>query len=196
VELSFGPMWIGRASFGSREATETTGSGETFRLFTISSELAPASGVEARVAIRLTRAFEAEARGSYSQPELRVSADSDSEPSNAPKVATDVIRQFTVGGAIVWYPPVQWLGARARPFFSGGAASMRQLENGGTVVVTGSAYDAGGGVKFLLKSRDRGRWKAIGARIDAGAKVRARGITLDDRTHISPFLAASIYLRF
>jgi hypothetical protein len=80
-------------------------------------------------------------------------------------------------------------------FLSGGAGSLRQLENRGTVIVTGAAYDAGGGLKYALTSRDRG-FKAIGARLDAGAKVRARGITLDARTHISPFLAASVYVRF
>ena len=196
MEVSIGPVWIGRASFGSRDADETTGSGGTFRLFTTSSELAAASGVEGRVAVRLTRAFEAEARASYSQPELRITAASDAESSNAPKTATGVIRQFIVGGAVVWYPSLPRLGPRARLFVSAGAGVMRQLESGGTVVETGSAYDVGGGLKYALKSRDTGGLKGIGARMDAGAKVRARGVTLDDRAHASPFLAASIYLRF
>jgi hypothetical protein len=194
--VSIGPVWIGRASFGSRDATETTGNGGTFRLFTTSSELAPASGVEGRVAVRLTRAFEVEARASYSQPEFQITAASDAESSNAPKTATDVIRQFTVGGGVLWYLRLPRLGARARLFVSAGAAAMRQLENGGTVVETGSAYDVGGGLKYALKSRDTGRLKGIGVRMDAGAKARARGVTLDDRAHVSPFLAASIYLRF
>jgi hypothetical protein len=196
VEVSIGPVWIGRASFGSRDGTETTGSGGTFRLFTTSSELASAGGLEARFAVRLTRAFEAELRGSFSEPELRITAESDVEPSNAPKVASDAIRQFIVGGAIVWYPSGPRLGARARLFVSGGAAYLRQLENRGTLIVTGSAYDVGGGMKYALKSGDSGRLKAIGARFDVGAKIRARGIALDDRAHTSPFLAASVYLRF
>ena len=107
-----------------------------------------------------------------------------------------MIQQFTVGGAIVWYPPMPRLGARARLFVSGGAATMRQLENRGTVIVTGSAYDVGGGLKYVLKSRDRSRLKAIGARLDAGAKVRAGGVALDTSAHMSPFLAASVYFRF
>jgi hypothetical protein len=195
VEVSFGPMWIGRASFGSRDASETTGSGGTSRLFTVSNELASASGDEGRVAVRVIRRVDAEARASYSQPGLRITPESDTETSNAPKVALAVIRQYIVGGAIVWYPPMRGLGARARVFLSCGAGSLRQLENHGTLIVTGSAYDAGGGLKYALTSRGRG-FTAIGARLDAGAKVRAKGITLDTRAHISPFVAASVYVRF
>lgn len=194
--MSIGAMWIGRAPFGSRDATETTATGGTFRLFTISSELAAAAGVEGRVGVRLTRAIEAEARASYSQPELRITAESDSETSNAPKVATGVIRQFIVGGAVVWYPPLPRLGARSRLFVAAGAGVLRQLENGGTIVETGTAYDLGGGLKYALKSDATGRLKGIGTRLDAGARVRAEGVTLDDRAHVSPYLAASLYLRF
>lgn len=196
IEVSIGPVWIGRATFAASDATETTGSGGTFSLFTASTELAAARGADAHVAVRVTRTIDAEVRGSYIRPELRARIDVDAETSNAPTVVTDAIEQYTVGGAAVWYPFATRLGARARLFVTAGAGYLRQLENGGVLIVTGRTYEVGGGLKFLLKSREAGRVKGIGARLDARAMVRARGVTLDTRAHFSPFVGTSVYLRF
>jgi hypothetical protein len=193
--VAIGPVWIGRAAFGSRDANETTGTGGTFRLFTSSSELASAPGVEAHVGVRVMRALEAEASGSYTRPALRVTAADDVELSNAPLTISDTIQQFTVGGAALWYPRVPHAGGRIRPFVRGGAGYLRQVENNGALVVTGRTYEAGGGVKFLLTSRETGWWKGIGARLDARALARIRGVTLDARAHVSPSVSASIFLR-
>jgi hypothetical protein len=194
IEISIGALWIGRASFGAIDATETTGTGGTFRLVTLSRELAAAAGAEGRVALRVLRRFEVEARGSYSTPQLRSHVDVDAEASNAPILATGAIRQFTLVGAAVWYP---WAPARrARLFLTGGAGYLRQLENAGTVIATGTTYEAGGGLKYALWSRDSGRVRGLGARLDVRGIVRARAVALDTRAHTSPSVGASIYVRF
>ena len=196
IELAIGPIWVGRASFGSRDANETTGSGGTLRLFSTSTELAGVSGLEGHVGVRVMRGLDVEASGSYAKPRLQTQVDSDFETSNAPLTVSDTIRQFTIGGAVLWYPRLQPLGTRTRVFVRGGAGYLRQLENEGALVVTGHEYDAGGGVKFALASRQSGWWKGIGARVDARVAVRQKGAAPDDRAHASPVVSASIFARF
>jgi hypothetical protein len=197
VEVSVGTVRIGRASFGSRDADEATGSGgATFRLFSSSSELTGGSGFAARIGITVIRRLEVEASGTYSTAELRTRVDSDIEASNAPIVATVPVEQFTIGGAAVWYPPAPRLGSRTRLFARSGLGAERHLEDHGTRAVDGRTFEAGGGVKVVVASRSRGWWKGIGARFDALALVRTNAVTLDNRAHLSPAIAASIYLRF
>lgn len=195
IEAAVGVLWTGRASFGTRDATETTGAGGTFRLFTVATELASAPGIEARVAVRVAREVEAEAHGSYASPELRGSVTFDAESSNAPIVITTPIQRFDIGGGALWYPHTPRAGGRVRVFVAGGASFVRQLEDSGTVIVSGPAYDAGGGAKLLLKTRATGL-KALGVRVEGRAVVRGSQLSLDGRTHVSPALGASVFLRF
>ena len=196
MELGIGAIWIGRASLGSRDANETTGTGGTFRLFASSTELASASGVEGRVAVRVMRRLDAEVFASYTTPQLQAHIDSDAESSSAPLTIAGTIQQFAIGGAALWYPRVPRLGGRARLFVRGGAGYLRQLENDGTLIVTGRTYEAGAGLTFMVVSRARGLWKGIGARADARAVVRQKGVAFDDRAHVSPAAGASLFVRF
>jgi hypothetical protein len=195
-EVSVGALRIGRTSFGGRDAQETVGSGGTFRLFSSTTELTAPMGLSTRIGVRIIRRFDVEASGTYSTPELRTRVDSDAEISNAPLVAAVPVQQFTIGGAAVWYPPGPGLGSRTRFFVRGGMGLERHLENRGTRLVDGRMFEAGGGAKYSVFPRSRGWWKGIGVRGDAFALVRTSRITLDQRTHISPAFAASVYLRF
>ena len=196
LELGIGAVWIGRASLGSRDANETTGTGGTFRLFSSSTELASVAGLEGRVTVVVTPRFEAEAFASYTKPQLQTRVDSDAESSNAPLTITGTILQFAIGGAALWYPRLPRFEGRARVFVRGGAGYLRQLENDGTLIVTGRVYEAGAGVKLLLVSRETGWWKGIGARVDARAVVRQKGVAFDNRARVSPAAGASLFLRF
>ena len=196
LELSIGALWSGRVPLGASDANETTGNGTTFRLFSSSTELASVSGLEGHVGLRLASRLEAEASGSYSQPDMRTRVDTDFETSNAPLTITDPVKQFTIGGAALWYPRVPRLGGRTRVFARAGAAYLRQLENDGALIVTGRTYDVGGGLKLALASRQAGWLKGIGARLDARAIVQRKGVISDNRTHVSPALGASVYVRF
>jgi len=196
IEVAGGAGWIGHVPLGSQAANETTASGGSFGLFTSSTELAAAPDLEVRVGVRLTQAIDVEATGSYMKPELRTRIGTDAETSNAPLTVTAPIHQFVVGGDLVLYPGVSWFGSRARLFVAVGGGYLRQLENDGAIVATGMTVDAGGGVKWLLKSRPVGKWKGVGVRIDARALVRRKGVAFDDSAHVSPSVAASLFVRF
>ena len=90
------------------------------------------------------------------------------------------------------------LGPRLVPFVTGGGGYLRQIHEGQTFIQTGRTYHLGGGIKVPLVSRAAAQtWvKQIGVRVDARALVQTAGVTLDDRAHIAPALAASLFVRF
>ena len=104
IEVAAGPWWIGATSVGSRDATLTAADGSRFKLFSTSSELASASGVELRVGARVARVIEAEVVASYAVPRLTTTITADTE-NGAPTTAFEPIRQITIEGAAVIYLP-------------------------------------------------------------------------------------------
>lgn len=196
LEISAGVSWTGKNDFGVRNANETTPNGSTLLLFSTTSELAPAAGGELRVGVRLTRLLQAEGDATYAAPTLRVRVTGDSE--NAPAVtATDRIAQFTAGGTLLVHLTRWPAGARGLPFVSGGAGYLRQLYSTRTLARVGQVYHFGGGVKHSLMSRSsRARLKGAGVRLDARAVVRTKGVALDNRTHVAPAIAGSLFVRF
>jgi hypothetical protein len=195
-ELSVGAAWIGRVPLGSLDANLIASSGSPFRLFSSSTELAPSPAFDARFGFRMMRSVEVEAAGTYGRPEMRTHIQNDVETSNAPLVTTATIHQFTIGGAGLWYPSGPRLGARTRFFLRGAVSFVRQVEGGSILAVDGKTYELGGGAKVLLKMRDAGKWKGLGARVDARAVVWSGAVTLDDRVHVAPSIAGSLFLRF
>ena len=194
LELSGGPIWIGAIRFGSSEATLTGAGGDRFRLFSTSSELLRATGVEARVGYRVTRLVHAEISGSYARPQLSTTVGSDVE-SGPTLTASEAITQITIEGAGRVDLPVAAIGRHIMPFATAGAGYLRQLHEGATLVQTGRTYHVGGGATIALLSRDRGWLKQMGVRVDVRAQVRS-GIALDGRAHAAPAVAAAIYGRF
>jgi hypothetical protein len=195
-EVSVGAGWLGRVTLGSRDANEIAAAGSPFRLFSSSTDLAPSPALEARLGYRLTRSLEVEAAGAYGRPQMRTSVTNDFETSNAPLVASSTIHQFTIGGAGLWYPARAAIGRRTRFFVRGAANFVRQVEGGSILAVDGATYELGGGAKLLLTTRDAAKLKAVGARIDARAVVWSSRVTLDDRVHVAPAIAGSLFLRF
>lgn len=192
-EFAAGPTWTGGTSFGRRAASEAAPSGR-FQLFTTSTGLAAAGGVEARIGFRLFRALRAEGSSSYGRPQLRISISGDAEHAADATVA-ESIHQFTFDAAIVWQMTRWRIGRRATPFVSAGAGYLRQLHEGSALVATGETYHVGGGVKYLVMSRDA-KLKGIGLRGDARALVRANGVGVDGGLHVSPVVSASVFVRF
>jgi hypothetical protein len=195
VELAIGPLWIGRQALGSSDANETTSTGGALTLFSASTELASASGWEGRVGVKVWRSLEAEASATYATPEIRSQISSDLE-ATTPVTVTERIQQFTVGGGIVWYPPLGRSPSRLAPFVTAGGGYLRQLHEAATLVQTGQFYQLGGGVKFLFASRPGSRLRGFGARVDARAIVRSKGVAFDSSRHTSPALGASLFVRF
>ena len=195
VEVSLGALWIGQLALGSNDANETTPTGGNLKIFTTSTDLGSAAGLEARVAVRLLQSLEAEVEGSYSTPRLKVTIGSDIE--NAPGVtATESVQQFTIGAGVVWYVPFHLASSRLAPFVSGGGGHLRQVHEERTSVETGQYYHVGGGVTWLLFARPRGLINAVGLRVDARAVVRLKGVAFDEGGHASPAVGASAFVRF
>jgi hypothetical protein len=192
-EIAAGVTWTGSMSLGTPAATETAPSGR-FTLFSTSTGLSSATGVEARVGVRLTPRVLVEASSAYSRPVLRAAVSGDVE-NGAPLTATDTLRQITVDGALVIDVMREERVHRASPFIIAGAGYLRQLHEGDTLAVNGQRYFAGGGVKLLLMSRAH-KLKGVGLRADARALVQRHGASFDERVHTSPLLSASVFLRF
>ena len=197
LEFDAGIIWAGAQPLGSQEANLTTGTGSTLRLFSSTSDLLAAAGFEGRVAVKVTRTVDARVSMSYARPQLTTRVSTDLENSTSATLS-ETVQQYLVGGGIDWYVGSHRSGARMRPFIGGGAAYLRQLHEGATLVVTGQAYEFGGGVKLLLASRTRPHqlMRAAGVRLDGRLVVRTKGITFDGHRSIVPAAAASLFVRF
>ena len=195
LELGVGVRWMGAEPLGTRTATETTGAGGTSPLFSTTSELAGAAGVDGRVGVRLSRFLVAELEGAYTKPELRIAVSADAEAA-APVTATETIQQFTIGGNAVWYLPLHRRSPRFAPFAIGGGGYLRQLHDSGTLVDTGTFYHAGGGVSALLGSGGRWHTKGVGIRADVQAFIRSNGVAFDNGSKTSLAAGASFFVRF
>ncbi len=187
--------WIGAEQLGAKSAAETTGSGGTSPLFSTTSELSGAAGIDGRVGVRLSRSLMVEAEGAYLKPELRIAISADAEGA-APVTATETIQQFTIGGDLVWYLPVHRWSPRLAPFAIGGGGYMRQLHDPGTLVDTGGFYHVGGGVSALLSSGGRWHTKGAGLRADVQAFIRSNGVAFDDGAKTSLAAGVSFFVRF
>jgi hypothetical protein len=195
-ELSVGAVWFGTSAIGSRDATLTGSGGDRFRLFSTSSEIGDATGLHVRLGRRVTRVIEAEASASYASPLLITTIANDAENA-APTSASESARQFTIeGGALVNL--TRWRsGSRVFPFVTAGGGYLRELHEGGTLAQTGKVVYVGGGARIPLVSRTaRQRLTQLGVRADLRAVVRSGGVTFDGQSHISPTVAASLFVRF
>jgi hypothetical protein len=195
IELSAGALWVGQQVLGSNAANETTSTGTSLRLFSASSDLAAAAGVDGRVGVRLSHALVATAEASYTKPQLRVSISNDTENST-PVTAIETTQQYMIGGAVVWYLPYRFNASRVAPFVTGGGGYLRQLHEAATLVVTGRYYQVGGGVTYLFASRPNRILKGLGLRAEARAIVRQHGVAFDTSAHLAPALAAALFARF
>jgi hypothetical protein len=197
IELAGGVWWTGSASYGSRDATLTSPSGDPFRLFSAESDMAAATGAEIRFGSRVTRLLRAEVSGTYAVPRLKTTIRHDVE-APAPVTASEAVKQFTVeGNAIVLLS--RWrFGSRTLPFVSAGGGYVRQLHDANSLVETGSTYHVGGGLKVFFASRQGSQWrlKHIGLRVDGRACFRTGGITLDGRAHTVPQVGTSLFVGF
>jgi hypothetical protein len=195
LELSAGTAWIGKVAVGSRDATLTGSGGNRFRLFSTSSELGGATGFNVRLGRHVTSRIEAEVSASYASPLLTTSLSGDAEAAPA-TAASESITQFTIeGGALVNLR--RRPRSRVLPFVAVGGGYLRQLHEGGTLVQAGKVFYAGGGARIPLVSRGAGkRLRQLGVRLDLRALLRSSSVMLDGESHISPALAASLFVKF
>ena len=193
-EVSGGVEWLGAASFGASDATETTPGGGSSPLFSTATTLEGAIGFQAAFGLRITDALEAQAIGAVSRPTLSTAISHDIEASGD-VTATEKVQQYVVGGGVLWYLPVRTSPSLAA-FVTGNVAYLRQLHEVKTLVATGQLYRVSGGVKYLFASRPASRFKGYGMRAEAGFAARVDGVAFDSRARYSPWVAASIFARF
>ena len=114
-EVAIGSLWTGHQALGSNDANETTSAGGSLTLFSTSSDLASAAGLEGRVGVRLRRRLEADVEASYARPPLRIAISNDFE-SAAPATARGRFYQFRGGVKYLLASrptrPLKGLGAR------------------------------------------------------------------------------------
>jgi hypothetical protein len=195
VEASVGVLWIGHQALGDAAANETTGTGSSMRIFTASNDLAAAGGVDGRVAVRVVRALEVAMETSYAKPKVNIGLGNDIENAS-PVVATETTQQLMIGGSVLWYLPSGVSTARLAPFATGGGGYLRQVHEAGTLVNTGRYYQLGGGVKYLFFSHPGSHLAALGARVEARAVWRAKGVAFDEKLHATPALGVGVFVRF
>jgi len=192
LEISAGAAWLGSQTFGSASATETTPSGGTFSLFNTSSEMGSAGAFDARVGVRLAGTLVVEADATFARPELRVTIANDVE--NAPSItAVERLQQYMIGGGATWYVPRR---NRIVPFVTGGGGYLRQLHDRALLVETGTYYQVGGGILYLLSSHPGNRLKATGIRADVRAVILHGGASFDGGRHTAPAVTGSFFVRF
>jgi hypothetical protein len=193
IEIGGGVRWVGGIPFDRVSATETTPGGGRLTLFNSDTKLDAMPGVEARAGVRLTSIFEAETAFSYGSTNLDARITSDVE--GIPDVTVRIpIRQYTIEGGII-AQLARWRAGRFAPFASAGAAYLRQLYDGRTIVESGRSYYAGGGVRYSLTSGG-GRVKVSGIRADVRATFPNGGVALDKEMHVVPSLSASVFVGF
>ncbi len=195
-EVAAGALWGAPVSMGSADATETTGNGMPFRLFSSESSLGSAVGPEARIGVRVGRGLQLEGSASHAKPTRRTRIRWDAE--GIPDVTlAETVNRWTIDGALVTSLARWRFGTRTVPFLSVGAGYFRELHEGEALVETGVTYQGGGGVNITLTQRTGAqRLKSAGVRVGARAVVRPGGGILEDPVRVAPIADVSLYLRY
>ena len=193
VEVSGGVRWMGPIDFAQVPANETTNGGGTSALFRSQMSLEGSIGATATFGVRLSRLLHAEVAAAYNPTHLSTQITSDLETANTTVDAP--LTQFLVEGGIVAEVPAR-RAARLRPFLAAGIGYLRQLNDGRTLVETGSDYYVGGGLYYLRAATRPRKLKATGIRADFRATVLRDGVAPDDSGHAAPTVNVSVFARF
>jgi hypothetical protein len=187
-ELSGGITFSGGFGFGesAAELTPNTGSG-TSELFTADSRLRTAFGAQIKLGLYVTPTIAVEGDFRYARPVFEVRVTDDFEDAEDTTVE-EKLNQFVIGGSVVFhFRNLVFADNRAIAFVSGGAAYLRELHEGDTLVEDGWEYRAGGGFKWWFGSSRR-----IGFRGEGGIAIRDGGADLEDGARVVPFAGASL----
>jgi hypothetical protein len=193
-EISGGFRWTGGMFVGEQDATETAPNSGRYRLFSTRTTLAPAPGVEGRVAVRVSRLIDAAFSTVFSRSDLKTSVTFDVEGFEDVEAVEPVTQMALEGAALINVPSLAW-SERALPFLTAGGGFLRHLHEGRTLAETGAIYHVGAGLTFTLGSSGAGTVKSSGVRFDARAVIR-QGVAFDDGSHLSAAFGVSFFSRF
>jgi hypothetical protein len=192
-EIDVGGSWQARVPLGATSAPLTGNQGApTVDLFDVNSEIDAFPSLEARLAFHVTRAFAVEGGFRYARPELETRITQDFE--DAPDI-TAVSRfsqyAFELNG-VLHLNGLRF--GKSVPFIFGGGGYLRELHEGREVVETGQLFQAGVGIKQLLRRASRGLIRSLGVRADARFCGRRQGVELEDDDPLRTYGAASVAL--
>jgi opacity protein-like surface antigen len=132
IEVIAGFRFNGPVSLGTADASESRPGGGAFTLFTTSTTLGGATGVEAGVGFRLSRAVQLRVVGAYTVADVRTRIESDAE-GIPDEVATEPVQQYAVEGTIAVDLDDYRIGERLVPFVSAGAGYLREVHDENTL---------------------------------------------------------------
>jgi hypothetical protein len=192
VELSGGARWIGPLGFGRADAIESTLGGGTRPLFSTESTLDASVGGVGAISVRMGRAFRVEGSVAYNPTGLSIRVTGDTEVTDGPTVSAPV-RQFLVEGGVLhdFRRRGRW-----SPFAAAGVGYLRQLNDGRTLVETGTSLYGGAGLYYVRESATPRRLKATGARVDARAEFLRGGVAPDRSIRVVPAVTIAFFARF
>src|SRR5262249_33428001 len=98
-EAAIGVVWIGSGNLGAASATESVSSVPRFVLFSTSTEIDAALGLEGRLGFHMTPMWEVDGIASYTAPELSTTISGDTENST-PATTSVGVKQLTIGGSV------------------------------------------------------------------------------------------------
>lgn len=191
IEIGGSFITTGGYDAGERSALETPNSTNSnappLTLFTTTSTVTSAMGVEGRLAVNLSRRIAVEGTFQVAWPLLQTRVPDDFE--NAPPVtAEERVTSYLGGGSLLYH----FRTGRFVPFVAGGASYLRQLHEDNAGIVTGVEIHGGGGVKYWFGSRRRG----FGLRAEAQLSSRSTSVGFEDKRQTIPTLAVGLSYRF
>jgi len=186
-EIGAGVAWTGGFDAGGLDALETrnpsTGT-SPLTLFGTSSDVRPAIGASARAGFFVTPHLEIEGLAEYGRSTLRTSILDDFEGATGSE-AENTIATYVFGGSVLYH----FGSGRFTPFVSGGAGYLRQLDEEGRTMVTGTEVHGGGGIRYRLS-------RHLLLRADAGVSSRDKAIAFEEKRRTLPVVAAGVSYRF
>lgn len=192
LEVSGGIRWMGPAGFGRADAAESTLGGTTRPLFSTETTLDASAGAQGSVSVRVARGLRLEAAAAYNPTGLSVRITGDPEVT-ASATASAPVSQILVEAGVV-----RELRRRGRltPFATGGVGYLRQLNDGRTLIETGTSFYGGAGLYYVRESAHPRRLKATGVRADVRAEFLRGGVAPDRSTRVVPAVTAAFFARF
>jgi hypothetical protein len=191
IEIGGSFVTTGGYDAGEKSAVETPNSTHPnapgLTLFTTTSTVTSANGVEGCLAVNVSRQIAVEGVFQIAWPRLQTRVADDFE--NAPSELAE--GQFTsyLGGASLVY---HFGTGRVVPFVAGGASYLRQLDEDHAGVVSGTEIHGGGGLKYWFGSGRR----SLGLRAEAQLSSRGTSIGFEDKRQTLPTFGVGLDYRF
>jgi hypothetical protein len=201
-EISAGAGIVGGTDLGTATATLSgsgvpTGTPVTW--FDTETKIEGGPRYEARVAWRLTPAFQVEGGVAINQTDLTTRITNDFEQAPNTEASESFTEYAFEAGALFHVTKLTFAGGRARPFVTGGAGYLRQVHEGRTLIETGTSAYAGGGLTFTLRQAPRKAFiEGLGLRADVRANFRSGGFEHSDDggTTFAPSVTGGLFIRF